>query len=181
MSDIPQDDPRIGALRAAIRDIPDFPKPGIVFKDLTTLLKDPAAYRQAMDLLTEACRDLRPQKVVAIESRGFVPGAVIADRLGIGFAPVRKPGKLPYRRRARSYELEYGTDSLEIHEDALVAGERALIVDDLIATGGTAEATGQLVRELGATVAGFAFLVELSFLNGRQRLGGASVRSLVVY
>jgi adenine phosphoribosyltransferase len=176
-----EEDPRIRLLRDAIRDVPDFPKPGIVFKDLTTLLKDAVAYRQAMDLLTEACRGLRPDKVVAIESRGFVPGAVVADRLGIGFAPVRKPGKLPFVRRSRSYALEYGTDSVEIHEDALAPGERAVIVDDLIATGGTAEATGQLVRELGAEVAGYAFLVELSFLRGRERLGNASVRSLVVY
>jgi adenine phosphoribosyltransferase len=177
----PEEDPRIRTLRAAIRDVPDFPKPGIVFKDLTTLLKDAAAYRQAMDMLTEACRGLHPDKVVAIESRGFVPGAVVADRLGIGFAPVRKPGKLPHVRRSRTYALEYGTDSVEIHEDALVPGERALIVDDVIATGGTAEATGHLVRELGAVVAGFAFLVELSFLKGRERLGGESVRSIVVY
>ncbi|HET9316037.1 MAG TPA: adenine phosphoribosyltransferase [Vicinamibacteria bacterium] len=181
MSDQAPEDPRIRVLRGAIRDVPDFPKPGIVFKDLTTLLKDPVAYRHAMDLLTESCRGLGPEKVVAIESRGFVPGAVVADRLGIGFAPVRKPGKLPYRRRSRSYALEYGTDSVEIHEDAVAPGERALIVDDLIATGGTAEATGLLVRELGATVAGFAFLVELSFLNGRERLGDAEVRSVVVY
>ena len=181
MSDLAQDDPRIRALRAAIRDVPDFPKPGIVFKDLTTLLKDPAAYRQAMDLITESCRGLRPDKVVAIESRGFVPGAVVADRLGIGFAPVGKPGKLPYVRRSRSYALEYGTDSVEIHEDALAPGERAVVVDDVIATGGTAEATGLLVRELGASVAGFAFLVELSFLKGRERLGDAEVRSVVVY
>ena len=181
MSGLAQDDPRIRALRAAIRDVPDFPKPGIVFKDLTTLLKDPAAYRQAMDLMTESCRGLRPDKVVAIESRGFVPGAVVADRLGIGFVPVRKPGKLPYVRRSRSYALEYGTDSVEIHEDALAPGERAIVVDDVIATGGTAEATGLLVRELGASVAGFAFLVELSFLKGRERLGDAEVRSIVVY
>ena len=181
MSGLAQDDPRIQALRAAIRDVPDFPKPGIVFKDLTTLLKDPAAYRQAMDLMTESCRGLQPDKVVAIESRGFVPGAVVADRLGIGFVPVRKPGKLPYVRRSRSYALEYGTDSVEIHEDALAPGERAIVVDDLIATGGTAEATGLLVRELGASVAGFAFLVELSFLKGRERLGDAEVRSVVVY
>jgi adenine phosphoribosyltransferase len=174
-------DPRIRALRAAIRDVPDFPKPGIVFKDLTTLLKDPVAFRQAMEMLTEACRSLGPQKVVAIESRGFVPGAVVADRLGIGFAPVRKPGKLPYRRRSRTYALEYGTDCLELHEDAISPGERTLIVDDLIATGGTAAATGQLVAELGGEVAGYAFLVELSFLKGRDRLGGAEVRSLIVY
>ena len=181
MSAAPEPDPRIRSLREAIRDVPDFPKPGIVFKDLTTLLKDGPAFRLAMDLLTESCRGLSAQKVVAIESRGFVPGAVLADRLGIGFAPVRKPGKLPYRRRSRSYALEYGTDSLEMHEDALAPGERALIVDDLIATGGTAEATGHLVREVGGEVAGYAFLVELSFLNGRARLGGAEVRSLIVY
>jgi adenine phosphoribosyltransferase len=173
--------PRVEALRAAIRDVPDFPKPGIVFKDLTTLLKDPVSYREAMDLMTETCRDLRPDKVVAIESRGFILGAVVADRLGIGFAPVRKPGKLPYLRRSRSYALEYGTDTLEMHQDALAAGERALVVDDVIATGGTAEATGQLVTDLGAVLAGYAFLIELSFLKGRERLGGAEVRSLIVY
>lgn len=161
--------------------MPDFPKPGIVFKDITTLLKDPAGYRLAMDLLTEACRGLQAEKVVAIESRGFVPGAVLADRLGIGFAPVRKPGKLPHVRRSRSYALEYGTDSLEMHEDAVGAGERVLVVDDVIATGGTAAATGELVRELGGELAGYAFLIELAFLNGRERLGGAPVRSLIVY
>ena len=181
MSSRAEEDPRLRTLRDAIRDVPDFPKPGIVFKDLTTLLKDASAYRAAMDLLTDACRELRPQKVIAIESRGFVPGAVVADRLGIGFAPVRKPGKLPYLRRSRTYDLEYGTDSLEVHEDAVAPGERALIVDDVIATGGTAEAAGHLVRELGAEVAGFAFLVELSFLKGRERLAGAPVRSLIVY
>lgn len=175
------EDPRVPALRAAIRDVPDFPKPGIIFKDLTTLLKDPAAYRSAMDLMTETCRPLRPAKVVAIESRGFILGAVVADRLGIGFVPVRKPGKLPYKRRAREYALEYGTDSLEMHEDALAPGERVLIVDDVIATGGTAVATGELVRELGGTVAGYAFLIELAFLGGRERLPGAEVRSLIVY
>lgn len=181
MSTPSEPDPRLQTLRAAIRDVPDFPKPGIVFKDVTTLLKDPAAYRVAMDLMTESCRALRPDKVVAIESRGFILGAVVADRLGIGFVPVRKPGKLPYRRRSRSYALEYGTDSLEMHEDALAPGERALIVDDVIATGGTAEATGHLVRESGGAVAGYAFLIELAFLGGRQRLGDAEVRSLIVY
>lgn len=181
MSASNEGDPRLQTLRAAIRDVADFPKPGIVFKDLTTLLKDPVAYRIAMDLMTDAGRELRPDKVVAIESRGFILGAVVADRLGIGFVPVRKPGKLPYRRRSRSYALEYGTDSLEMHEDALAPGERALVVDDVIATGGTAEATGHLVQEAGATVAGYAFLIELSFLDGRQRLGNAEVRSLIVY
>jgi len=172
---------RLAVLRQAIRDVPDFPKPGIVFKDLTTLLKDAVAYRAAMDLFTEACRDLRPGKIAAIESRGFIPGAVVADRLGVGFVPVRKPGKLPAARRSRSYALEYGTDTLEVHEDAFGAGERVVVIDDVIATGGTAEATGALVRESGAEVAGFAFMVELSFLNGRARLPGAEVRSLLVY
>jgi adenine phosphoribosyltransferase len=176
-----QPDPRTRPLRDLIRDVPDFPKPGIVFKDITTLLKDPAGFRLAMDLLTETCRGLEATKVVAIESRGFVPGAVLADRLGLGFAPVRKPGKLPYVRRSRSYALEYGTDSLEMHEDAIAPGERILVVDDVIATGGTAEATGELVRELGGTVAAYVFLVELAFLNGRERLGDAAVRSLIVY
>jgi len=172
---------RLAVLRQAIRDVPDFPKPGIVFKDLTTLLKDAVAYRTAMDLITEACRDLRPGKIAAIESRGFVPGAVVADRLGIGFVPVRKPGKLPAARRSRSYALEYGTDTLEVHQDAFGAGERVVVIDDVIATGGTAEATGALVRESGAALAGFAFLVELAFLNGRARLPGVEVRSLIVY
>jgi adenine phosphoribosyltransferase len=171
----------LDALRRAIRDVPDFPKPGIVFKDLTTLLKDAVAYHAAMDLVTQACRELRPEKIAAIESRGFVPGAVVADRLGIGFVPVRKPGKLPAARRSRSYALEYGTDTLEVHDDAFAAGERVVVIDDVIATGGTAEATGELVRESGALLAGFVFMVELSFLNGRARLAGAEVRSLLVY
>lgn len=178
---IDRPDDRTRVLRDAIRDVPDFPKPGIVFKDLTTLLKDAAAYRAAMDLITEVCRELRPVKVAAIESRGFVPGAVVADRLGIGFVPVRKPGKLPAARRSRSYALEYGTDTLEVHEDAFSAGERVVVIDDVIATGGTAEATGALVRECGAELAGFVFLVELAFLEGRARLGGTEVRSLLVY
>jgi adenine phosphoribosyltransferase len=174
-------DRQLAVLRQAIRDVPDFPKPGIVFKDITTLLKDAVAFRAAMDLITEACRELRPAKIAAIESRGFVPGAVVADRLGVGFVPVRKPGKLPAARRSRSYALEYGTDTLEVHEDAFVPGERVVVLDDVIATGGTAEATGALVRESGAALAGFAFLVELSVLNGRARIPGAEVRSLLVY
>jgi len=171
---------RVTSLKAAIRDIPDFPKPGIVFKDITTLLKEPRLFRETMDLFTDMCQRARPDKVVAIESRGFILGAVLADRLGAGFVPVRKKGKLPGTKIAHTYDLEYGTDCLEIHDDALQAGERALVVDDLIATRGTARATGQLARQLGAEVAGYAFLVELSFLNGRHKLDG-HVLSLIRY
>ena len=167
--------------KAAIRDVPDFPKKGIVFKDITTLLKDPRAFRLAVDRFVELIGSRPVDKVVAIESRGFILGGVVADRLGCGFVPVRKPGKLPWRTRRASYELEYGTDSLEIHEDALVAGERALIVDDVIATGGTARAVGGLARGLGASVSAYAFLVELTFLNGREKLQGSEVLSLIRY
>jgi adenine phosphoribosyltransferase len=172
---------RIAALRAAIRDVPDHPRPGILFKDITPLLASPETFRAALDLLTEQASGLRPERVVGIESRGFIFGAALADRLRLGFVPVRKPGKLPWRRVGRSYDLEYGTDTVEMHEDALRAGERALIVDDVIATGGTAAATGELVRSLGATVAGYLFLVELTFLDGRARLGTDEVRALITY
>jgi adenine phosphoribosyltransferase len=174
-------DPRLAAIRAAIRDVPDFPKPGIVFKDITPLLGDAAAFRQTMDLMAEMCRDLNPDQVVAIESRGFIFGGALADRLGAGFVPVRKPGKLPWRRVSRTYELEYGTDALEMHQDALHPGVRALVVDDVIATGGTARAVSELIELVGAHVAGYAFLVELGFLDGRRKLDGYEVRSLVRY
>ena len=171
---------QVDALKAAIRDVPDFPKKGIVFKDITTLLKDPRLFREAMDLLTDLCQRARPDKVVAIESRGFILGSVLADRLGAGFVPVRKKGKLPAGKIAHTYDLEYGTDCLEIHDDALQPGERALVVDDVIATGGTAAATGRLVRQLGAELAGYAFLLELTFLKGRDKLEG-KVFSLIRY
>jgi adenine phosphoribosyltransferase len=174
-------DAQIGQLRSAIRDVPDFPKPGIVFKDITTLLRDPVLFRRALDLMTVLVGDLPAEKVVAIESRGFILGGALADRLGAGFVPVRKPGKLPWKARRASYELEYGSDSLEMHEDAVARGERVLVVDDVIATGGTARAVGDLCESLGATVSGFAFLVELGFLNGRERLLGREARSLVRY
>jgi adenine phosphoribosyltransferase len=170
---------QVAELRAAIRDVPDFPKPGIVFKDITTLLRDESLFRRSLDLMSVMCGDLAIDKVVAIESRGFILGGALALRLGAGF--VRKPGKLPWKSRRASYELEYGSDSLEIHEDALATGERALVVDDVIATGGTARAVGELVASLGAKVASFAFLVELGFLGGRARLDGAEVRSLIRY
>jgi adenine phosphoribosyltransferase len=170
----------VASLKAVIRDVPDFPKPGIVFKDITTLLKNPKAFRRALDLFTVLCGDHLADKVVAIESRGFIVGATLADRLGLGFVPLRKPGKLPGKTLRHTYALEYGEDCLEIHDDAITPGERVLIVDDVIATGGTAHAAGELVGKLGGTVAAYAFLVELSFLNGRARLQG-DVLSLIQY
>jgi adenine phosphoribosyltransferase len=170
----------VASLKAVIRDVPDFPKPGIVFKDITTLLKNPKAYGRALDLFTVLCGDHLADKVLAIESRGFIVGAPLADRLGLGFVPLRKPGKLPGKTMSHTYTLEYGEDCLEIHDDAVMPGERVLIVDDVIATGGTARAAGELVRKLGGVVAAYAFLVELSFLDGRSRLEG-DVLSLIRY
>jgi adenine phosphoribosyltransferase len=172
---------QVATLRSAIRDVPDFPKPGIVFKDITTLLRDPVLFRRSLDLLTVLCGDLAPDKLVAIESRGFILGGALALRLGAGFVPVRKPGKLPWKARRTSYALEYGEDTLEIHDDALRAGERVLVVDDVIATGGTAKAVAELTGSFGATLVGFGFLVELGFLNGRAKLAGHDVRSLIHY
>ncbi|MFN8176373.1 MAG: adenine phosphoribosyltransferase [bacterium] len=157
-------------LRRAIRDVPDFPKPGILFKDITPLLGDPECLRLALDLFEERWRLERVEAVCAIESRGFILGGALADRLGAGFVPLRKPGKLPARVRRAEYALEYGTDALEIHEDALRRGQRALVVDDVLATGGTAAAACRLVTETGAAVIGAAFLVNLRFLNGAAKL-----------
>ena len=170
----------VASLKAVIRDVPDFPKPGIVFKDITTLLKNAQAFQRALDLFTVLCGDHLADKVLAIESRGFIVGAPLADRLGLGFVPLRKPGKLPGKTMRHTYTLEYGEDCLEIHDDAVMPGERVLIVDDVIATGGTARAAGELVRKLGGVVAAYAFLVELSFLDGRSRLEG-DVLSLIRY
>ena len=172
-------DTQVAGLKAAIRDVPDFPKPGIVFKDITTLLQEPVLFRRALDLMTVMCGDLPVDKVVAIESRGFILGGALADRLGAGFVPVRKPGKLPWKSRSARYDLEYGTDTLEMHEDAVGPADRVLVVDDVIATGGTARAVADLTEALGASVSGFAFLVELGFLKGRERLPGREVRSLI--
>jgi len=169
------------ALKAAIRDVPDFPKAGIVFKDITTLLRDPVLLRRTIDLLAVLVGDLAVDRVLAIESRGFILGGALAPRLGAGFVPARKPGKLPWKTVRASYELEYGRDSIEMHEDGLTKGDRVLIVDDVIATGGTARAASELVREAGATVSAFVFLVELSFLGGRDKLGGHDVRALIRY
>ena len=171
----------VDALKAAIRDVPDFPKPGIVFKDITTLLQDADLFRVAGDLMADLCRTHPADKVVAIESRGFILGGLLADRLGLGFVPVRKPGKLPAKTLKATYALEYGTDTLEIHADALAPGERVLVVDDVIATGGTAKAVAELCQKLGARVSAFAFLIELGFLDGRAKLAGQEVLSLIRY
>ena len=157
-------------LKELIREVPDFPKPGILFYDITTLLRDGDGFRQAIECLVEPYRDAKVDVVVGVESRGFILGAAVADRLGRGFVPVRKPGKLPGQTVSASYDLEYGTDSLEMHDDAINSGERVLIVDDLLATGGTARATVDLVKRSGAQVLGLAFLIELEALNGRSRI-----------
>ena len=168
-------------LKAQIRHVPDFPKAGILFYDITTLLQDPAGLRAAIDSLTLPFVDQQIELVVGVESRGFIFGAAVADRLGAGFAPVRKPGKLPSARVSESYALEYGTDTLEIHEDAVRKGQRVLIVDDLLATGGTARATAALVKRVGGTVHALAFLIELLALNGRARLVGEQVHASLQY
>ena len=168
-------------LRSRIRSVPNFPKPGIMFRDITTLLKDPAAFRAAVDQLEVFYRDRRIEAVVGIESRGFVLGAALAYRLGAGFVPVRKPGKLPAETIRESYSLEYGTDAVEIHLDALQPGQRVLLHDDLLATGGTMSAACALVRRLGAEIVGLSFLVELDFLHGRERLPDQEIFSLVHY
>ena len=158
-------------LKKLIRHVPDFPKKGILFYDITTLLRDPGGLREALDGLTTPFREQAIDLVVGIESRGFILAAAMAEKLGAGFVPIRKPGKLPSATIAQSYELEYGSDTLEIHQDAVKEGQRVLIVDDLLATGGTACAAKDLVRKAGGNVIGMAFLVELEFLKGRERLG----------
>ena len=168
-------------LKAKIRNVPDFPKPGILFYDITTLLQDAAGLRAAIDGLTTPFADQRIDLVVGIESRGFIFGAAVADRLGAGFSPVRKPGKLPSTTMKATYDLEYGSDSLEMHDDAVVRGQRVLIVDDLLATGGTARATCDLVKRCGGQVHALAFLIELVGLNGRQKLPGERVHTVLKY
>ena len=168
-------------LRAYVRDIPDFPTPGIVFKDITPLLLDPDALGAAVDALADWARPRDVQFVVAAEARGFILGAALARELGAGFVPARKPGKLPSDTISAEYILEYGVDALELHADAISHGERVLIHDDLLATGGAAEALADLVRQIGGEVVGFAFLVELGFLGGREKLGEADVHALIGY
>jgi adenine phosphoribosyltransferase len=168
-------------LKTLIRDIPDFPKPGILFRDITTLLCDPVGLKYSIETLAAQVRDLQPQYIVGMESRGFIFGSALAYELGLGFIPVRKPGKLPADVHTVEYALEYGTDRLEIHQDAVVPNSRVLIVDDLIATGGTAGATAQLLQEIGSTLVGCAFIIELDALNGRSHLPNVPIISLVHY
>jgi adenine phosphoribosyltransferase len=166
---------------ALIRDVPDFPKPGVLFKDITTLIKNGPAFRQVIDGLAAPFAERQIDRVVGMESRGFIFGGPVAYLLGAGFVPVRKEGKLPAVAIKREYALEYGTNALEMHLDAIDAGQRVLIVDDVLATGGTAAATAQLVESLGGTVVGMSFVVELTFLSGRDRLPSYELLSLVRY
>jgi len=168
-------------VKSYIRAIPDFPLPGILFRDITPLLKDKQAFKAAIDLFIDKYKQAGIDHVVGIEARGYMLGAPLAYAIGAGFVPVRKPGKLPYSKLSESYALEYGTNSLEVHADALGNGDRVLVVDDLLATGGTAAATRRLLERLGADVAGFAFLIELEALNGRDALKGADVTSFITY
>ncbi len=172
---------QIESIRQAIRDVPNFPKPGIVFKDITPLLGSGRLFAKTINILADRYREQRVDTVLGIESRGFIIGAALAYPLNAGFSVVRKPGKLPYDTHSASYELEYGTDSLEIHIDAIPANARVVIADDLIATGGTAAATAKLVSKLGATVVECAFVIELSFLKGRDKLQPYDVFSILQY
>jgi len=168
-------------LKEIVRDIPDFPKEGIVFKDITPLLKDPEAFAKIIDVIADKYAENGVDVVIGAEARGFILGAAIAYRLKAGFVPARKPGKLPHTVTKAEYELEYGIDSLEVHEDAITRHQRVLIVDDVLATGGTAKAKAELVGQLGGTVVGIAFLIELAFLGGRSKLGDFNVFSLITY
>lgn len=171
----------VDELKKRIRHVPDFPKPGILFYDVTTLLKDAEGLHMALDAMTAPWIGKKIDVVIGVESRGFIFGAAIADRLKAGFSPVRKPGKLPHKTLKASYALEYGSDSLEIHDDAALPGQKVLIVDDLLATGGTAAATVGLVRSIGADVVGVQFLIELTFLDGRSKLAGETVETVLKY
>ena len=172
----------ISPLRAAVRDVPDFPSPGIVFKDITPVLADGALFRLTIDALTETVVGSGVSKIVGIDARGFIFAAAVADRLGCGFIPVRKKGKLPWKTEGVSYDLEYGSNAVEIHADAVLPGERVWLVDDVLATGGTAAAAAELIQRLGGELAGMTFLIELGFLEGRKLLpAGVQVNGVLVY
>jgi adenine phosphoribosyltransferase len=175
------DDADDGVLRSLIRDVPDFPEPGVLFKDITPLLADAEAFALVVDRLSEHFVGRHIDKVVGVEARGFVLAAPVAHRLGAGLVPVRKPGKLPWDTHAATYDLEYGSDRLEVHQDAVAPGERVVVVDDVLATGGTAAATAELVETLGGEVVGLGFLIELAFLGGAARLEGRDLVALLTY
>ena len=168
-------------LRAKVRDVPDFPKEGIVFKDLMPLIADPSAFEESIDLLAEWAAPRKPDVILGAEARGFIFGGALAYVCGCGFVPARKPGKLPWKTVEASYELEYGTDSLEVHADAITPGARVIVLDDVLATGGTAKAKVDLVEKLGGQVVGALFVIELTFLGGRDRLAGYDVHALIAY
>ena len=168
-------------LEELIRDVPDFPKPGIIFKDITPLLNDPEGFRTSVVRLAEHFKSLEPEVIVAVESRGFIFGAAVALQLGCRFVPVRKPGKLPYRTISEEYQLEYGTDQLAMHIDAIQKGQKVVIIDDLLATGGTVAATTKLIKKLKGNIAGIGFVIELDFLKGRDKLAGFPIFSLIHY
>jgi adenine phosphoribosyltransferase len=168
-------------LASKIRDVPDFPKEGILFKDVMPLIADAEYFAESIRLLAEWTRPRKPDLVLGAEARGFIFGGALAYELGAGFVPARKPGKLPWETIEATYELEYGTDSLEVHSDAIASGTRVIVLDDVLATGGTAKAKCELVEQLGGTVVGVVFLIELTFLNGRERLDGYDVHSLIQY
>jgi adenine phosphoribosyltransferase len=168
-------------LASKVRDVPDFPKPGIVFKDIMPLVADPATFRGTIQLLADWARPRRPDIILGAEARGFIFGGALAYELGCGFVAARKPGKLPWRTVEATYELEYGTDSLQVHADALGPGQRVIVLDDVLATGGTARAKVDIVEQLGGEVVGALFVIELSFLHGREKLSGYDVHSLITY
>lgn len=171
--------PNVDGLARMLRDVQDFPKKGIVFKDITPLLADPAALSLAVEFLTQPFRDKHVDLVVGAESRGFIFGTAVARNLSAGFVPIRKPGKLPYKTRRAEYALEYGTDAMEIHEDAIGPGDKVLMIDDLLATGGTMAACCELVKSLGGEIVGVAFLIELAFLDGRKQFPGVPIHSVI--
>jgi adenine phosphoribosyltransferase len=171
----------VDELKTKIRDVPDFPKPGIVFKDIMPLLADPAGLARTVDLLAEWAEPRKPDLILGAEARGFITGGALACKLQCGFVAARKPGKLPWRTVSAKYALEYGFDTLELHADAIIRGQRVLIHDDVLATGGTAKAKTELVEQLGGEVVGLAFIISLDFLNGRDRLAGYDVHSLIQY
>ena len=168
-------------IRSHIRDIPDYPKQGIVFKDITPLLKDPHAFSSCIDALAQRLKGIAFDYIIGIEARGFIVGSALAYKMGKGFVPVRKKGKLPYDKISQSYQLEYGMETMEIHSDAIEKNSRALVVDDLLATGGTANAAATMINSLGGVVVGYAFITELAFLNGRNRLGSENIIVLLRY